>query len=46
LTRADALKLNGKVMPLTGLINQDALVQILHFSVLCEQNEELKSKFF
>ncbi len=46
LTRADALKLNNKVIALIGLINPDALVQILHISVLYEQNEELKSKFF
>lgn len=43
---ADALKLNRKVIPLTGLINPDALVEVFPSSVLSEQNEELKSKFF
>ncbi len=46
LAMAYALKLNNKVIALTGLINSDALVQILHYSVLYEQNKELKSKFF
>lgn len=46
LTMAYALKLNGKVIPLTGLINPDAFVDIAPNSVLYEQNEELKSKFF
>lgn len=46
LTMAYALKLNGKVIPLTGLINPDAFVEIIPNSVLYEQNEELKSKFF
>ena len=46
LAMAYALKLNNKVIALIGLINLDALVQILHTSVLYEQNKELKSKFF
>ena len=46
LAMAYALKLNNTVIALTGLINLDTLVQILHCSVLYEQNEELKSKFF
>lgn len=45
LTMAYALKLNGKVIPLTGLINPDAFVEIMPNSLLYEQNEELKSKF-
>lgn len=46
LAMAYALKLNGKVIPLTGLINPDTFVEIAPNSVLYEQNEELKSKFF
>jgi len=41
-----ALKLNGKVIPLTGLIHPDALVKIMPNSVLYEQNEELKRHIF
>jgi 7,8-dihydro-6-hydroxymethylpterin dimethyltransferase len=41
-----ALKVKGKVIPLTGLINPDAFVQLMPNSVLYEQNEELKSKIF
>ena len=43
---AYALKLNGKVIPLTGLINPDAFVEIMPNSILYEQNEELRRKFF
>lgn len=46
LAMAYALKLNNKVIALTGLINPDTFVQIIYHSVLYEQNEELKSKFF
>ena len=46
LAMAYALKLKGKVIPLTGLINPDAFVQLMPNSVLYEQNEELKSKIF
>jgi uncharacterized radical SAM superfamily Fe-S cluster-containing enzyme len=44
LAMAYALKVKGKVIPLTGLINPDAFVQLMPNSVLYEQNEELKSK--
>ena len=43
---AYALKINGKVIPLTGLINPDVFVKILPNSVLYEQNEELKKQIF
>jgi uncharacterized radical SAM superfamily Fe-S cluster-containing enzyme len=46
LAMAYALKLNGQVIPLTGLIHPDAFVQIMPNSVLYEQNQELKSKIF
>ncbi|WP_017714923.1 radical SAM protein [Kamptonema formosum] len=46
LAMAYALKLNGKVMPLTGLINPEAFVEMMPNSVLYEQNEELKRKLF
>lgn len=46
LAMAYALKVKGKVIPLTGLINPDAFVQLMPNSVLYEQNEELKSKIF
>jgi 7,8-dihydro-6-hydroxymethylpterin dimethyltransferase len=41
-----ALKLNGKVIPLTSLINPDIFVDIVPNSVLYEQNEELKRHIF
>lgn len=46
LAMAYALKLNGKVIPLTGMIDPDAYVKMMPNSVLYEQNEELKSKIF
>ncbi len=46
LAMAYALKLNGKVIPLTGLINPDVFVEIMPNSVLYEQNEELKRHIF
>jgi len=46
LAMAYALKVKGKVIPLTGLINPDAFVELMPNSVLYEQNEELKSKIF
>lgn len=46
LAMAYALKVKGQVIPLTGLINPDAFVQLMPNSVLYEQNEELKSKIF
>ncbi len=41
-----ALKLNGKVIPLTGLIDPTKFVDIVPNSVLYEQNEELKRHIF
>ena len=46
LAMAYALKLNGKVIPLTGLIDPTTFVQMMPNSVLYEQNEELKGKIF
>lgn len=46
LAMAYALKLNGKVIPLTGLITPEAFVEIMPNSVLYEQNEELKRHIF
>jgi hypothetical protein len=46
LAMAYGLKVKGKLIPLTGLINPDAFVQLMPNSVLYEQNEELKSKIF
>jgi uncharacterized radical SAM superfamily Fe-S cluster-containing enzyme len=43
---AYALKLNGKVIPLTGLINPEKFVEIMPNSVLYEQNPELKRHIF
>lgn len=41
-----ALKLKGKVIPLTGLISPDDYVKMMPNSVLYEQNEELKKQIF
>jgi uncharacterized radical SAM superfamily Fe-S cluster-containing enzyme len=41
-----ALKIGGKVIPLTGLINPEMYVKIMPNSVLYEQNEELKKQIF
>lgn len=46
LAMAYALKLNGKVIPLTGLINPNAFVETMPNSILYEQNEELRRKLF
>lgn len=46
LAMAYALKVKGKVIPLTGLLNPDDLVKIMPNSVLYEQNEELKKQIF
>jgi hypothetical protein len=46
LAMAYALKFQGKIIPLTGLINPDIFVQLMPNSVLYEQNAELKSKIF
>lgn len=46
LAMAYALKIDGKVIPLTGLFDSNKFVEMMPNSVLYEQNEELKSKFF
>ncbi|RAM51498.1 MAG: radical SAM protein [Hapalosiphonaceae cyanobacterium JJU2] len=46
LAMAYALKVNGKVIPLTGLINPEKFVEIMPNSVLYEQNPELKRHIF
>ena len=46
LAMAYALKLNGKVIPLTGAVAPDDFVKMMPNSVLYEQNEELKRKTF
>ena len=46
LAMAYALKLNGKVIPLTGLINPASFVEMTPNTVLYEQNEELKHHIF
>ena len=46
LAMAYALKLNGKVIPLTGAVAPDDFVKMMPNSVLYEQDEELKRKTF
>src|ERR671932_1612345 len=46
LAMAYALKLNGKIIPLSGLIDPNTFVKIMPNSVLYEQNEELKRNIF
>lgn len=46
LAMAYALKVNGKVIPLTGLINPDEFVNVMPNSVLYEQDDSLKQKLF
>ncbi|MEO0533189.1 MAG: radical SAM protein [Cyanobacteria bacterium P01_A01_bin.123] len=46
LAMAYALKVNGKMIPLTGLINPDEFVNVMPNSVLYEQDESLKQKLF
>lgn len=46
LAMAYALKIDGKVIPLTGLINPEMFVEMMPNSVLYEQNEELKKQIF
>lgn len=41
-----ALKIKGKIIPLTGLLNPLEFVEIAPNSVIYEQNQELKSKIF
>jgi hypothetical protein len=46
LAMAYALKLNGQVIPLTGLVDQQSFLQMMPNSVMYEQNEELQRQFF
>lgn len=46
LAMAYALKLNGKVIPLTGLLDPTAFLDVMPNSVLYEQNEALKQQIF
>jgi uncharacterized radical SAM superfamily Fe-S cluster-containing enzyme len=46
LAMAYALKLNGKVIPLTGLIDPATFVQLTPNTVLYEQTPDLKQKIF
>lgn len=41
-----ALKIQGKVIPLTGLLDPTAFLNVMPNSVLYEQNEELKKNIF
>ncbi|MGK7901773.1 MAG: radical SAM protein [Hormoscilla sp.] len=41
-----ALKLNGKVIPLTGMMDESEFVRVVPNTVLYEQQEELKDKIF
>lgn len=46
LAMAYALKINGKVIPLTGLLDPTAFLDVMPNSVLYEQNEDLKKQIF
>lgn len=46
LAMAYALKLNGKVIPLTGLLDPTFFLKVMPNSVVYEQNEELKQQLF
>ncbi|KAM3094718.1 radical SAM protein [Phormidesmis sp. 146-35] len=46
LALAYALKVNGKVIPLTGLLDPTAFLEVMPNSVLYEQNEDLKKQIF
>lgn len=46
LAMAYALKINGQVIPLTGLLDPTAFINIMPNSVVYEQNEELKQNIF
>ncbi|MBW4443659.1 MAG: radical SAM protein [Plectolyngbya sp. WJT66-NPBG17] len=46
LAMAYALKVNGQVIPLTGLLDPTAFLDVMPNSVLYEQNEDLKQKIF
>jgi 7,8-dihydro-6-hydroxymethylpterin dimethyltransferase len=46
LAMAYALKVNGNVIPLTGLLDPTAFLKVMPNSVLYEQNEALKENIF
>lgn len=46
LAMAYALKLNGQVIPLTGLLDPTAFLDVIPNSVVYEQNESLKQQIF
>jgi 7,8-dihydro-6-hydroxymethylpterin dimethyltransferase len=46
LAMAYALKVNGQVIPLTGLLDPTAFLKVMPNSVLYEQNEDLKKQIF
>jgi 7,8-dihydro-6-hydroxymethylpterin dimethyltransferase len=46
LAMAYALKVNGQVIPLTGLLDPTAFLNVMPNSVLYEQNEDLKQQIF
>jgi 7,8-dihydro-6-hydroxymethylpterin dimethyltransferase len=46
LAMAYALKIDDKVIPLTGLIHPDTFVKMMPNSVLYEQNDDLKKQLF
>lgn len=46
LAMAYALKLDGKVIPLTGLVNSETYIKMMPNSVVYEQNKELKQQLF
>ncbi|MBD2020306.1 radical SAM protein [Leptolyngbya sp. FACHB-36] len=46
LAMAYALKINGQVIPLTGLLDPTAFINVMPNSVVYEQNEELKQNIF
>jgi hypothetical protein len=46
LAMAYALKLNEQIIPLTGLLDPTAFLNVMPNSVLYEQNEDLKQKIF
>lgn len=46
LAMAYALKVNGKVIPLTGLFDPETFAKMMPNSVLYEQNSDLKARLF
>ncbi len=46
LAMAYALKMNNQVIPLTGLLDPTAFLNVMPNSVLYEQNQDLKQKIF